>query len=133
MRPRLQSYLFVFTIVCYLGVQIGFPVFKHYCGGELESVSLFVKGDPCCGEEPSSETEEDGCCQDELAVAQHHSHSVLTKTLSLPSASEWMVFTIPVLPLVHFPVQIPVSVLHPSDPPPLLVQRYMVQTSVLRI
>ena len=41
---------------------VGVSVFSHYCGGELEKVTLFSKTKSCCdGEE--SEMTDDGCCK----------------------------------------------------------------------
>ncbi|MDI9340024.1 MAG: hypothetical protein QM534_05570 [Sediminibacterium sp.] len=133
MKYRLHPYLFVFTIFFYLGAQIGLPAFKHYCGGELESISLFVKGEQCCGDEEEAPSEDDGCCQDKLDVAQHHSHSILSKTASLPSVSEFSVLFVPVLSFVSFLPPVPSSLLYAPDHPPLRVQHDLVKTSVLRI
>lgn len=44
---------------------IGVSVFSHYCGGELEKVSVFSKTKSCCGEEEEADME-DGCCKNEM-------------------------------------------------------------------
>lgn len=49
-------------VVVFVIANIGFPVYLHYCGGELEKVSAFVKEKNCCGTE---EDEDDGCCKNE--------------------------------------------------------------------
>lgn len=49
-------------VVVFVTANIGFPIYLHYCGGELEKVSTFVKEKNCCGIE---EDEDDGCCKNE--------------------------------------------------------------------
>ena len=57
---------------------MGMTVSKHYCGGELVSVSLFQEAESCC--------EMDGCCQNESHFYQ------LKEDFSVPAIS-----TIPML------------------------------------
>jgi hypothetical protein len=55
----------------YLLSTSGFTVAKHYCQGELESVSLIGTGNCCCEDEHSSSS----CCDNEfvqLKVADEH-------------------------------------------------------------
>ena len=47
----------------YVTTAIGIPVYKHYCGGELEKVSLLIKSNSCCGGEEDDMG--DGCCANE--------------------------------------------------------------------
>ncbi len=49
-------------MLVYLVTVTGVPVYNHYCGGELEEVSLLLKSNDCCGED---EEEDAGCCSDE--------------------------------------------------------------------
>jgi hypothetical protein len=51
----------------YLFLITGIIVNIHYCLGEIASVSLFSKGDPCCcGDRDMA----DGCCDDQQLVLQ---------------------------------------------------------------
>lgn len=57
---------------------MGMAVSKHYCGGELISVSVFDEADNCC--------DMDGCCENETQVFQ------VKEDFSVPA-----VFTVPAL------------------------------------
>ena len=41
---------------------IGLVISKHYCGGEMVSVTMFHDAEPCCGM--------DGCCHNEILTYQ---------------------------------------------------------------
>ena len=45
---------------------VGVSVFSHYCGGELEKITLFSKTKSCCGDQEESDMGDDGCCKNEL-------------------------------------------------------------------
>lgn len=132
MRLGIRTYFFIILTFVYLVVQIGLPVFKHYCGGELESISFLVKENGCCGEE-EEESDESGCCQNELQIAQQNATSILVETCTLPLLSFFLQgFTLP-----SFSVSVlPLSSLHFYSnwlPPPKLLQQQLVQTRVMRI
>ncbi|MBA3664318.1 MAG: hypothetical protein H0W61_08940 [Bacteroidetes bacterium] len=60
---KTQKYLVLYiTLGVYILSFCGVTINKHFCGGELESVSL-VKQTSCCGGE--MEDEQDGCCENE--------------------------------------------------------------------
>jgi hypothetical protein len=59
------KYLFALVVTIYLASNTGIPVYYHYCGGELESVSTLFKSSSCCGDD---EDEDSGCCQNETKV-----------------------------------------------------------------
>lgn len=60
---KFRKYLFVFfCLVVYTGSVCGVTINKHFCGGELESVSLLSK-QSCCGTE--TEDEPGDCCENE--------------------------------------------------------------------
>lgn len=89
MKRKLHISFFCLALVAYLLMHIGVPVFKHYCGGELESISVFVKEASCCGEE---EDEPSDCCKDEVQVAHDYPESVLSKANEAPQITQLMCY-----------------------------------------
>lgn len=71
---------FTYTILSFLLIisTIGLAVSKHYCGGDLVSVSIFDIAESCC--------DMDGCCENETMIFQ------VKEDFSAPPVS-----TIPVL------------------------------------
>ncbi len=131
MSLSIKTYFFVLLTFIYLVVQIGLPVFKHYCGGELESISFLVKENGCCGEE--EEEDESGCCQNELQIAQQNATSILSETCTLPLLS---VFLLNCTPASFSAWILPKPSFHFYSnglPPPKLLQQQLVQTRVMRI
>lgn len=63
MNKKTNTLFFSFLVLVYITVTVGIPVYLHYCGGELETVSAFVKDGSCC--EGEDEDEPDGCCKNE--------------------------------------------------------------------
>jgi hypothetical protein len=59
----------------YLVNNIGLPVYYHYCGGELESVSALFKAGGCCGE--AGEDQDSDCCKNETKIISQKSESAL--------------------------------------------------------
>jgi hypothetical protein len=58
---KIKKYFSGLLVLVYLVTVTGVPVYNHYCGGELEEVSLLLKSNDCCGEEE----EDAGCCSNE--------------------------------------------------------------------
>lgn len=112
---------------------IGVSVFSHYCGGELEHVTLFSKTTKCCGEDESDM--EDGCCKNVVT------HVAFQKDFTLSQAKSD--YKVPVLALAIFNFQHSIFnfngtvdsyiTLNKEYPPPNLVQHDIVSCSVLRI
>lgn len=69
---RKHTLLYICLLVYVVSV-CGLTINKHFCGGELESVSL-IKQDSCCGEE--TEDEASGCCQDEILYLSNKTESI---------------------------------------------------------
>jgi|GEM_PF-1152439 len=61
----------LFSILAlYLVGNVHLAVARHYCGGELEAISLY-EPITCCGEEE----EDNGCCENEIDyIAQDNHH-----------------------------------------------------------
>ncbi len=113
---------------------IGVSVFSHYCGGELEKVSVFSKTKSCCGEEEEADME-DGCCKNEMvhvAFQKDFTFYTLAKDLKAP-VNQLFIITASMdrLSLKQLENRFFISSkkLHPPD----LVQEEIVSSSVIRI
>jgi hypothetical protein len=63
----MRSIIAILLLCCYTISSSGIVVSKHFCGGELETISFYKKASSCCcGDEMkiSKTKEEDDCCQD---------------------------------------------------------------------
>ena len=78
------KFLFTFLVAFWLINSIGIPVYYHYCGGELESVSALFKSEGCCGEE---DDEENGCCANETKIFSQHNETRLADKFQIHPAS----------------------------------------------
>lgn len=75
MSPKMK-YAGLFSILfIYLFSVCGITINKHFCGGELESVTLIEKGSCCEGEEAG---EADDCCADETIYMSAASDVILS-------------------------------------------------------
>jgi hypothetical protein len=70
---QIRAHIYLFIVAIYVVSNIGLPVYYHYCGGELESVSALFKADGCCGEE--EEEEDSDCCQNETKIIAQKSET----------------------------------------------------------
>ncbi len=66
MKKNFSKIFIAFVVIIYVLSTVGVSVFSHYCGGELEKVTLFSKTKSCCGGEEEAEMTDDGCCKNEL-------------------------------------------------------------------
>jgi hypothetical protein len=113
---------------------IGVSVISHYCGGELEKVSLFSKPTSCCGEEEDTDIE-DGCCKNETThvfFKEDFTFQTLTSD-SKPPVNQ--LFVLEPSSIFHWKQIISESVFlfNKKTHPPNLVQHDIVATSVLLI
>lgn len=60
------------VMVLYLFAVTGIMIHAHYCGQQLESWQMYVKGDDGCVDDTCSDepAEEEGCCKDEVVSAK---------------------------------------------------------------
>jgi hypothetical protein len=65
LKKNFSKIFIAFVAIIYVLSTVGVSVFSHYCGGELEKITLFSKTKSCCDGEEEEETE-DGCCKNEL-------------------------------------------------------------------
>ncbi|MCC6371076.1 MAG: hypothetical protein IT236_08740 [Bacteroidia bacterium] len=113
---------------------VGFPVYLHYCGGELERVNYLVKGTGCCGETDDESSESNDCCKDEGLYVQNTNHFTL-KTINYSiQQSLTLLFIHPIQPCSPEPCNnFGNLVKETKEPPPKLLANLLVTTSVLRI
>ena len=111
---------------------VGVCVIAHYCGGELEKVSLFSKPSSCCDGE---DTETDDCCKNDSKHVTFQSDFTFYKIVHNYKASVTELFVL--LPSsFHFIVEENYFSFFSIDQkghPPNLMQDEIVSTSVIKI
>ena len=131
MQRRFTYLILFFCVSSYVFSTIGISVFTHYCGDEIESISLFLKSKNCCGDD----NEPMNCCKDEV------------KHLSLKSDFTFLSVNKKLAPFFHilffnsYFIQIDASLgshqlvvyFRDRPRPPNLIQKFIVETSILRI
>ncbi len=133
MRFRLNTILASLGIFIYLLTAIGIPVFQHYCGGELEDVSVYTKVNSCCGDDEAAA--ESDCCHNEVQVAKFDAQSSFKTTARLQTAPAFICnFLVPTPVILDTFSNAASNTIVKSDlePPPLLHQT-IIDTAVLRI
>ena len=113
---------------------IGISVISHYCGGELEKVSLFSKPTSCCGAEEQADLD-DGCCKNETThIAFQEDFTFYTLVSDCKPTVNQLFILEP--NSIYFSKQIIIEsfcLINKKTHPPNLVQRDIVSTSVLLI
>lgn len=121
-----------FLVAIYLFSTVGISFISHYCGGELQEVSVFVAHNDCCGDE---EPEDNGCCQNETEhVALFPDVIYATNDISIKQpVSDLFIFAFGfVTELIH-PESITTISLFYDIPPPDLLQECLISSTVLII
>lgn len=133
MKHKLISIFFSFIVVIYVFTTIGVSVISHYCGGELEQVSVFSKPDSCCGGD--EEDMEEGCCKNEtthVSFQKDFTYFQLIKDCKAP-VLQFLIFEFQSSFFNNRIINTGLSALKKDFPPPNLVQQDIVSISVLRI
>jgi hypothetical protein len=61
----LKRILAILLLCCYTISSNGIYISKHFCGGQLQTISFYKKISKCCCEDETEEmTKEDNCCND---------------------------------------------------------------------
>lgn len=111
---------------------VGVCVIAHYCGGELEKVSLFSKPSSCCDGE---DTEADDCCANDskhVSFQKDFTFNTLVKSIKAP-VNELFVIQ-PDFNVIFYKTHIAYFLsIDEKVHPPNLVQRDIVECSVIRI
>lgn len=125
--------IFFFSLVSiYVFTTVGVCVIGHYCGGELEEVSVFTEPTSCCdGEDMDS----DDCCANDAKHVAFQSDFTFYKVVNEYKASITELFV--VLPSsLHFSFEREYLTFFSIDQkihPPDLVQDHIVDCSVIRV
>lgn len=134
MKRLFFNIFFSFIVFTYVFSTVGVCVIGHYCGGELEKVSLFSKPNSCCEGEDEDE-ENDDCCQNDVRHVVNQQDFPFPQLVTDCKA--------PIIQLSFFDFQF--SVINNSEnnkellissneiEPPNLVQQDIVSHSVIRI
>ncbi len=135
MKKHFSKIFISFVAIIYVLSTVGVSVFSHYCGGELEKVTLFSKTKSCCGDEEEAAMEDDGCCKDEIAhvsFQKDFTFYTLVKSIKVPVNE---LFIIQPDFNVFFPKTDIADFLSIDEKvhPPNLVQHDLVSCSVIRI
>ena len=113
---------------------IGVSVFSHYCVGELEKVTLFSKTKSCCDGEEEDEAE-DGCCKNELvhvSFQKDFTFYTIVNSIKAPINELFIVrLDFNFASLKSFIASF--SSIDRKVHPPNLVQKDMVECSVIRV
>ena len=109
------------------------PVYKHYCGGELENISYIIKANNCCGDEESTDQPSD-CCHNEDSFIKNDSHfsiQILNFDFSKSFVQNFSFITT----IQHSTFNIEHLLFKPYTqyPPPKLQSQNIIATSVLII
>ncbi len=116
----------------YVFSTVGVCVIEHYCGGELEEVSLFSKPSSCCDGE---ETETDDCCKNDIKHVVFQQDFTFNKLVTDCKIAMYDVF------IVRYGYSNIISqnyvesyfLINKKNHPPNLVQQDIVSFSVIRI
>lgn len=121
--------MIVFT---YVFSTVGVCVIAHYCGGELEKVSLFSKPTSCCDGE---DDETDGCCENDVkhVVNQQDFPFYTLKADCKAPVLQFSIFDFESLNVEALQVSHNGLMAVNDSDPPNLVQQDIVSQSVIRI
>jgi hypothetical protein len=111
---------------------VGVCIIGHYCGGELEKVSLFSKPSSCCGGE---DEETDDCCKNDVK------HVVFQQDFTFYTlATDCKAFVYDLFIIRPSFIKLAIQnnaesyfLNHKKNHPPDLVQQDIVSNSVIRI
>lgn len=135
MKKNFSKIFITFVAIVYVLSTVGVSVFSHYCGGELEKVTLFSKTKSCCGDQEESDMGEDGCCKNELVhVSFQKDFTFYTLVNSIKAPIHELFIVRPdfnFAPLKSFIANF--SSIDRKVHPPNLVQQDIVESSVIRV
>jgi hypothetical protein len=135
LKKNFSKIFIAFVAIIYVLSTVGVSVFSHYCGGELEKVTLFSKTKSCCGGEEEAEMTDDGCCKNELV------HVSFQKDFTFYTLVKDCKAPVLVLAIFNFQnsffnfnhVAETLITVNVDFPPPKLIQSEIVSCSILRI
>ncbi len=100
---------------------VGIAISKHYCCGNLISISIFGKADSCC--------DKDRCCQNESDYFQLDEDCSLVSVLEMPHSSEFELLNLSILVInqTNIDLEGTKEFLIADSPPPLKIQTILSQ------
>jgi len=135
LKKNFSKIFIAFVAIIYVLSTVGVSVFSHYCGGELEKVTLFSKTKSCCGDQEESDMGEDGCCKNELVhVSFQKDFTFYTLVNSIKAPIHELFIIKPDFNMA--PLTSATAIFLSIDKkvhPPNLVQQDIVESSVIRI
>lgn len=135
MKKHFAKIFIAFVAIVYVMSTIGVSVFSHYCGGELEKVTLFSKTKSCCGGEEEEDMTDDGCCKNELVhVSFQKDFTFYTLVNAIKAPINQLFVVQPDFNVIFFKSHIANFLsIGKKVHPPNLVQRDIVSCSVIRV
>jgi len=134
LKIKLFKIFISLVAITYVFSTVGVSVISHYCGGELEEISIYSKPTSCCdGEEV--EIEKSDCCKNEIvhvAFQKDFTFYTLVKNIKAPLNELFVLNTEFSLNVLKYSVSDFLSA-HKKIHPPNLVQQDIVSCSVIRI
>ena len=131
MKSFFLKIVFSSLVSVYVFTTVGVNIIAHYCGGELEKVSLFKPASCCEGED----AEEDDCCANDSKYVSFQSDFTFCKLVNTCKASVKNLF-VTFSSSANFDLENNYHCLLVFDTnihPPNLVQHNIVSSSVIRI
>ncbi len=131
MKALFLKIFYISLVSVYLFTTVGVCVIAHYCGGELEEISLITDTSSCCDGEEST----DDCCENDSKHVSFQASFFIDKAVSEIKTSITKLFII-VPTSIYYAFQSlgeDVALNNLSTHPPNLIQSHIVDISVLRI
>lgn len=134
MRRKLLHLFFSLIVFTYVFSSVGVCLVAHYCGGELETVSLFSKPSSCCGGE-EDEAEAGDCCKNDSRHVAFQKDFTFHTFAADCKAPVQQLFVLPAMADHSTELEKPLLLLlsGKAHHPPNRVQHAIVTYSVLRI
>lgn len=134
MKKNVLNIFVSLVALIYVFSSVGISVISHYCGGELEEISIYSKPTSCCDGE-DIEIENSDCCKNEIvyvAFQKDFTFCTLVKNIKAPLNELFILNTEFSLNVLKYSVS---NFLFADKKihPPNLVQQDIVSCSVIRV
>ncbi len=134
MKFKFIKIFFSLVVFTYVFSTVGVCIIGHYCGGELEQISLFSKPSSCCDGEEEENAAND-CCKNDVK------HVVFQQDFTFYTlATDCKAFVSDLFIIRPSFIKLAIQnnsefdfLIHKKNHPPNLVQQDIVSNSVIRI
>jgi hypothetical protein len=93
----MKRFLVIPLMFVYLVAVSGVMIHLHYCGQQVESWSMYAKNDGC-NDDVCDESDDDGCCKDEVIAAKVDNDQNTVNAFKLKSFfTEWQCIALPTI------------------------------------